>query len=296
LLSLNNDLSDFARVIVNGEQPSPQIAASYPLPRTPSPQSSPASGRGGEREGQSLIPAGEGNKESLREFHINYSVDIAIEIYRNNYRGNLHDTLAGAYPVIEQLVGKDFFRLMTRQFIGQHLSRGGNLHHYGAEMANFVAAFEPAQGLAYLQDIAALEWACHCAYFADDAVTLDITRLAQVPPEQYPNLILHTQPSFHLVRSRYPIAAIWHAHQPGANSDFHIDLDGGASNVLVGRKDDVVLVSELTEAEAAWLQDIQAGTSLGDATSATLELHPDFDLQAALLNLVAQGVLSDFSL
>src|SRR3990170_3856982 len=33
----------------------------------PSPQSSPASGRGGEREKQSLIPAGEGANESLRE-------------------------------------------------------------------------------------------------------------------------------------------------------------------------------------------------------------------------------------
>ncbi|MDO8313219.1 MAG: DEAD/DEAH box helicase family protein, partial [Sideroxyarcus sp.] len=40
------------------------------LPRHPSPQSSPASGRGGEREKPSLNPAGEGANESLREFSI----------------------------------------------------------------------------------------------------------------------------------------------------------------------------------------------------------------------------------
>ncbi|MFZ1713552.1 MAG: DNA-binding domain-containing protein [Nitrosomonas sp.] len=256
MLVLNNDLSDFSHTIVRGEAPSSQINTSYQ----------------------------------------NYSVTTAIEVYRNNYRGNLHDTLAGAYPVIEQLVGKDFFRLLTRRFIGQHLSRSGNLHHYGAEMAGFVAAFEPAQELAYLPDVAALEWACHCAYFADDAATLDIDKLAQVLPEQYPNLILHIHPACHLVRSRYPIAAIWHAHQPGATGDFHIDLDSGSSNALVSRKHDVVLVNELTEADAAWLQSIQAGTQLGEATATTLEHYPDFNLQAALLNLVAQNVFKNFIL
>jgi len=254
--ALNDDLSEFARAIVRGEPPSPLITMNYQ----------------------------------------NYSVAVAIEVYRNNYRGNLHDTLAGAYPVIEQLVGKDFFRLLTRKFIEQHLSRGGNLHHYGAEMASFVAAFEPAQGLPYLPDVAALEWACHCAYFADDADTLDINKLAQIAPEQYADLILHLHPACHLLRSRYPLAAIWHAHQPGANSDFHIDLDSGDCNALISRKDDVVLVKELSAADAAWLQAIQAGTPLGDATVSTQEHYADFDLQAALLNLVAHDVLSDFSL
>ncbi len=256
MLVLNDDLSDFARAIMRGEELTSRVNKSYQ----------------------------------------NYSVDIAIEVYRNNYRGNLHDTLAGAYPVIEQLVGKDFFRLLTRQFIGQHFSRSGNLHHYGEGMADFLAAFEPAQGLPYLPDVAALEWACHCAYFADDAATLDIGKLAQIPPEQYPDLILHVHSACHLVRSRYPIAAIWHAHQPGASGDFKIDLDSGSSNALVSRKNDVALVSELIEADAAWLQSIQVGTKLEDAIAATLANYPDFDLQAALLNLVAQNVLANFNL
>jgi hypothetical protein len=226
----------------------------------------------------------------------NYSAATAIDIYRNNYRGNLHDALAGAYPVIEQLVGKDFFRLLARQYIEQHPSRSGNLHHYGARMAGFIAAFEPAQGLPYLPDVAALELACHCAYFADDAATIDIVKLAQVPPGQYPELILHVHPACYLVRSAYPIAAIWHAHQPGAPGDFHIDLAGGPCNALVSRKDDVVRVSELAEAEASWLQGIQAGIPLGDATAATIERFPDFDLQAVLANLVAQDALNDFNL
>lgn len=253
---LNDDLSKFARAIVRGEEVPPQADANYP----------------------------------------HYSAAIAIEVYRNNHRGNLHDALAGAYPVIEQLVGKDFFLMLARRYIEQHPSRSGNLHHYGEQMVNFVAAFGPAQGLPYLPDVAALEWACHRAYFADDAGTLDIIRLAQISPEQYPDLILHIHPASHVVRSAYPIASIWHAHQPGASTDFHIDLDSGASIALVSRKDDVVRVGELAEADAAWLQGIQAGIPLGEATAATLTIHPDFALQAALLGLLAQDVLTGFSL
>lgn len=227
---------------------------------------------------------------------LSYSLETALGVYRNNYRGNLHDALAGAYPVLEQLVGKDFFRLLAREFIGQHLSRSGNLHHYGAEMAAFVATFEPARSLPYLSDMVALEWACHCAYFAEDEIPLDIAKLAQVAPENYSELILHLHPACHLLRSAYPVAEIWHAHQPGATNDFRINLDSGASNALVSRQADIVAVRELSAADAAWLHEIQAGTQLGEATAATLEDHPEFDLQAALLNLVAQGVFTSFSL
>ncbi len=254
--ALSDQLSGFGGAIVRGDEPAPQIDKSYR----------------------------------------NYSVATAIGIYCNNYRGNLHDTLAGAYPVIRQLVGDDFFRFMARKYIEQHPSRSGNLHHYGAEMGDFLASFGPAQELPYLPDVAALEWACHRAYFAEDAPTLDLDKLAQMPPGQYPDLVLHTHPSCHLVRSRYPVVTIWQAHQPGAGADFRIDLDSGASIALVNRKNDVVTVNELPAADAGWLQAIQHGTALGEATAAALQRHPDFDLQGLLLNLVAQGVLTDISL
>ncbi len=255
MADLNDDLVHFARAIVHGEAPSARIDNRYS----------------------------------------NYAADVAVEVYRNNYRGNLHDALAGVYPVIKQLVGDDFFRFMARKFVEQHPSHGANLHHYGAELADFVAAFAPAQELVYLSDVAALEWACQVAYFAADAAQLALDRLAKVPPEQYPYLILHTHPACRIVRSRYPISAIWRAHQPGADADFHIDLNSGSSIALVSREEDVVQVAELSEAEADWMQRIQAGDMLGIATAGTLERHPDFDLQATLLNLVTQNVLIAFT-
>lgn len=254
--ALHSDLPDFARAIVLGLDLSPNTHAFCP----------------------------------------EYPVATALAVYRNNYFGNLHDTLVYAYPVIEQLVGKEFFRLLTRHFVRLHPSASGNLHHYGAQMAGFIATFEPAQSLLYLSGVAALEWACHCAYFAEDEATLDVSRLSKVPAENYADLVLHTHPACHVVRSRFPITAIWNAHQPGANGNFHINLESGPSSALVSRQHNTVIVSEMAEAEATWLQSMRSGVTVGKATAAALERDPDFDLHAALKNLEERGVLIDFTL
>lgn len=208
----------------------------------------------------------------------NYPADVALEVYRNNYRGNLQDALAGTYPVTRRLVGDDFFRFMARQYIGLHPSKSANLHRYGEKLADFLADFEPAQSLAYLPDVARLEWACQLACFAADEAQDFFASLARVPPERYPELVLHA--SCRIIRSDYPIAAIWHAHQ--ADGDFDIDPGCGAVIALVSRRGDAVVVDELSEADAHWLQCIQQGQTLGVATAGTLEKHPGFDLQQAL--------------
>ena len=252
--SLSDELASFAHAIVQGEVLSPNIKDAYP----------------------------------------NYLSETAIEVYRNNYRGNLHDTLVGIYPVIEQLVGEAFFRRLTRAYIEQHPSCSGNLYHYGELMAAFIETFTPAQQLVYLADVAALEWACHRAHNAEDAALLEISGLAQVSPEQYSQLILFVHPACHLLRSRYPIATIWHAHQPDAPDDFQIDLDSGANNALVFRRNDEVQVSELAEAEADWLTSIQSGGLLSVATVSTLDKYPEFDLQTCLVTLASQEIFTNF--
>lgn len=252
--ALNDDLSDFARAIVQGDAPSSRMDTGY----------------------------------------AHYSAEVAIEVYRNNYRGNLHDALACTYPVIEKLVGDVFFRLITREYIGQYGSKSGNLHQYGNEMTEFLASFEPAQCLPYLPDVARLEWACHLAYFAEDAASLNLGDLAQIPAERYADLILQIHPACHLLHSTYPITAIWYANQPRNECD--VDLDAGGSNALVSRVEDVVTVTELTEADAAWLQGIQSGLQLGSLTDAIQERYPDFDLQTLLLSLMEQNVLTNFKL
>lgn len=254
--ALLDDLEDFAHAIVNG--------AEVPLPIVPHYEAYPAA--------------------------------VALAVYRNNYRGNLYDALIGAYPVIGRLVGEAFFRRLARSYIAAHPSRSGNLHDYGESMAQFLGSFEPARELGYLADVAALEWACHRAYFAADTEPPDFAELAMLPPQRHVDLMLHLQPACHLLHSRYPVATIWRAHQPGMPDDFHIDLDSGPCHALVVRRNDVVDVLELSTVDAAWIKLLQSGMTLGSSAAVVLKRHGEFDLSAALTRLVVQGAMAGFSL
>ncbi len=225
-----------------------------------------------------------------------YSQERGAEVYRNNYRGTLHDTLAGAYPVIRQLVGEDFFRLLAKRFIEQHPSRSGNLHRYGSELAQFLLQFEPAWQLVYLPDMARLEWAYHHAYFADDVPPLELTRLATVAARSYEKLRWRLHPSCALLSSAYPVAAIWQAHQEGAADLDAIDLGQGGDTLLVHRQGLRVEIFSIAAASHHWLAQLQQGVAMGAATDATLEAHPDFDLPATLRHWIAQGVLCNFDI
>ena len=224
----------------------------------------------------------------------NYPAARGVEVYRNNYRGNLHDTLAGAYPVLRQLVGDDFFRLLAKRFIEQHSSRSGNLHHYGSEMAEFLMHFENTQHLAYLPDMARLEWAHHHAYFANDVAPFELARLCTIAPESYAGLHWQLHPGCTLLTSAYPVAAIWQAHQDGAPADFNIDLESGGDNLLVYRNDLGVDIVSIAPASLHWLAQLQQNIRMGAATEATLSVHPDFDLATTLRHWLVQGVLVDF--
>lgn len=224
------------------------------------------------------------------------SVAAGVDVYRNNYRGNLHDALAATYPVTVQLVGEEFFRMLARDYIRNYPSFSGNLCQYGEGLPRFVASYTPAQSVPYLADVAQLEWACHRAYFADDVAPLDVAKLAQVAPQHYTHLRLILDTACCVVRSPYPIAVIWQAHQPGQVQQLDIDISSGACCALVCRRQNAVEVHELSAAAADWIGRIQADVPLGQATDATCALYPEFDLQAALLQLVMQGGLAGFEL
>ena len=224
----------------------------------------------------------------------NYPVDTALEIYRNNYRGNLQGALKLAYPVTSQLVGEAFFRMTATLYIESHPSRSGNLHDYGADFSEFLDSFPNAPS--YLPDIAKLEWACHMAYFASDVEPIDIATLAGIAPDNQCRLRFMLNPACRIVRSSFPIVDIWQAHQPGMPEDFRIDLDSGSQIALVNRRNDIVRVGALSNPESVWLEEIQSGGTLWDVTTAVIENHPDFDLEAHLVNWIAQEILVDFDL
>src|SRR5262249_55891954 len=140
--------------------------------------------------------------------------DRRLQVYRNNTFSSLTGALKDTFPVVCQLVGERFFAYATEEYIRARPPRAPRLAAYGEDFTDFLAGFAPARSLAYLPDVARLEWAVNAAYHASDSPTLDPARIAALPQERYPHVTFVAHPSARLVASEFPVDRIWHAHQP----------------------------------------------------------------------------------
>lgn len=178
-------------------------------------------------------------------------------VYRNNVAHSLKTALARRFPVIERLVGAEFFAAMASEFIAAQPPRNPVLAEWGDGFAGWLAGFPPVAGLPYLPDVARLEWARGQAYHAADATPIDP---ATLPGRD--RLRLH--PSLRLLHLNYPAVSIWAANQP--------DHDGrctatGPEIALIWRSPDFdVPVHAVSPADAALIADLQADQPLAEAT------------------------------
>jgi hypothetical protein len=211
-------------------------------------------------------------------------------VYRNNVVVSLVNALRARFPVIEKIVGEEFFAAMARLFVTAHPPRSPVLHHYGDEFPEFIEAFPPAADLIYLADVARLEAARTRAFHAADAHPADPREWARLGPEQLIRYRFALHPSMQIVCSRHPIVTIW-AMNSGEAGLRPID-DDGAEDALVTRPQHDVLMHRLPPGGARFLQALAAGRSLGEAAESAAAGCGEFDAVANLTGAFSAGVLT----
>jgi hypothetical protein len=222
------------------------------------------------------------------------SPNARIGIYRNNVLGNYRKALAATYPVVRRLVGTEFFAAAIEAFVRAHPSTRGDVNRYGGELARFLATYPPARELAYLPDVARLEWAIDQANIAADAGALDPATFAAVPEEQLGELRFALHPSTRLVASPYPILHIWQVNQPDRAGDEHVDLGEGGDALLIARSPDGVTIERLRPGAHAFLLALARKLKLGEALERALAAESSFDLSAALQAHFATQIIVAF--
>ena len=218
-----------------------------------------------------------------------------FNVYRNNAAAMLIETLRGRYPVIERLVGEEFFKAAAHLFAAKNPPRSPALFEFGGGFPDFLAAFAPAQTLPYLPDVAQLEWLRHTAYHAADAEPMQASALGGVPPEQAGSILLRLHPSARLLISDYPAVSIWETNTADAEvRKIGPDLPGEAALIL--RPQLEVKVMRLGPGGDAFLDAIGQGACLAAAAERAAEAAPEFSLAEALGALLAAGAFTGFSL
>jgi hypothetical protein len=217
------------------------------------------------------------------------SADRRFAVYRNNVYASLINLLAGRFPATAKLVGEEFFRAMTREYVEKTPPNSAVLLRYGAEFPDFIGAFLPASSIPYLADVARLEMAWHRAYHAADVGPLSQEALVALGP-CVEEVALSFHPSASLVRSPYPVITIWERTMRNDN-DEPGQLPADGEDALVLRPDLQVAVRRLPSGGAAFIEALMAGAKMPAAAATALEQAPDFDLASNLAGLMLSGAL-----
>ncbi len=221
-------------------------------------------------------------------------VAARMAIYRNNLHEGFIKALALEFPVIQRLVGEDYFRQLAREFLHAHPSRAGDLHRIGAPFPGYLSERFAGTGYAYLPDVAQLEWSYEQAAIAADAPLFDARSLAYVAPESYGGLRFNLHPACYLVSSVYPILRIWQVNQIGADDAGIVDLSTGPDHVVTRRAGHGVELVRLPPVEFLLLECFSAGATLAEALTTLQRVAPDFDLGCSLRQLIALGMITCF--
>lgn len=207
-------------------------------------------------------------------------------VYRNNVMVSLVDALADTYPVVQALVGKEFFSAMARVYAQARPPRSPVLAYYGQDFAAFINSFAPAASVPYLADVARLEMARVLAYHATDVTPIAPQTLQEVltDPQQLASARLILHPSAQIMASPYAVLSIWAAHQDvQAPSPFD---PTPAQSVLVFRRDLAVDMLELFTGTAQFVQALHTGHTLLAAADQAAECDAAFDLTQTLVLLL----------
>ncbi|WP_238364771.1 DNA-binding domain-containing protein [Mesobacterium pallidum] len=155
-----------------------------------------------------------------------------FDVYRNNVAVGLAEALETGFPVLRKLLGPETFRQFAGLALRAHPPRSPLMMEYGQDLPDFLAGFAPLAHLPYLADVARLELALRRAYHAEDATPVAPETLAALPPERLMAARLRLAPAVQVIRSPWPIHAIWALNMAGGPKPV-----AGAQDVMIGRPD-----------------------------------------------------------
>jgi hypothetical protein len=208
-------------------------------------------------------------------------------VYRNTVAAGLIEALQGRFPVVERLVGEDFFRAMARAYVALEPPSSPLLLRYGEGFADFIARFTPAAPLPYLADVARLEYARGFAYHAADRDQLPPAAFAVLDKGRLADFTVTLHPSVVIVASAFPILSIWLANQAETVAPLR---HRGAESALVSRPYFDVETRRLQPGTGAFLWALQARATIGEAVGAGEAASAEFSAAEALATLIGANI------
>ncbi|WP_281648490.1 DNA-binding domain-containing protein [Parendozoicomonas sp. Alg238-R29] len=223
-----------------------------------------------------------------------------LEIYQRNLLANAARSLSLSYPTVEQLVGEDSFKILSRDFIAVTSPTQGDWAEWGESFPRWLADHSIADMYPYIPDCAALDWQHHqCERAGNTQINTESFQL--LAEEEAENGLLLNNSTLKTVTSEYPIFDIWMAHHGVedlkqkhlAQAKEKLDNKTGQT-VLIWRKQWKVHIKRVLAPEKEWVNLIRNRTPLGLALE-TIQNEP-FAFESWLPEAISEHLITEFQL
>ena len=216
-------------------------------------------------------------------------LELGLRAYRAHGRELAPRALAGAYPVMAQLLDEENFGALARAFWLAQPPALGDIAQWGAGLAEFVRHAPQLVDEPYLADVAQVEWTLHRLAFAPDAAP-DLASFSLLTTQDPAALTLVLSPGALCIASPWPVVSIVNAHlsgEPPLAEAARLLRERAGETALLWRDGLRPRVRQAAPGEAAFVAALQGGASLLDALAQASAL--DFNawlapaVQSALL-------------
>jgi hypothetical protein len=222
-----------------------------------------------------------------------------LQIYSGAYYARLLECLRAEFPVLAQALGGELFDEFAVEYLQRYPPHSYTLNELGANLAKYLAETRPTSAtednswLDFLVDLARLEWTFSEVFDgpgAERQTLLGAGQLRSVAEELWPAARLMPVPCLRILKLDFPVQGYYRAVRDGQEA---VPPDREPTWLAISRRNYVVRHIPLTPPEAAILEAILAGATVGQAISrAPIPADVDgfaADLQRWFHNWAAEG-------
>jgi hypothetical protein len=209
-----------------------------------------------------------------------------LRIYRHANLAIHVEALMTSFPAVVRLLGEDCFDGLATRHAAWVGSRSGNLQEYGADFPGFLAAQPELAALAWVAEVARLEWlrqevALAAAGDAADPVALVLALAHAADP------VVRLQPHLRVCCAGVPVLSLWQFAMHAAPA---VAPTAEAQQVLLWRTGEGIAMHAIEPALARFTRALQDGQRL--AAAWTLARTPELAPEAVLAPLLEHGLIA----
>ena len=222
--------------------------------------------------------------------------DLSVAaVYRNGFLRSCVEALRASFPVLESMVGKEYFDMLAKDYIAHHPPVRSTFIGYGERFPIFIRGRQDQHQRAYLYDFSCLDQAWMHAYFAEDSKLLNEQDIETWQHVGNDISALHASlpHSARLLTLDYAISELWLKLKSGAMPTAELHLDATRQRLLLWRdQQDQINLRVVNDAEYGFLAALLGGTTLLQAATAAIEIQPDFPVLNYFSELLNTDVLA----